>query len=494
MNVCGYALCLLASATLATSTLADTVDDFTLPMGPITVGPGEEVSEEEGTMFAPGTLGGFRVLAPVVDEEAPADDRATTSIGDGVFECDLSATSFGGGCTVGWAPDETGASFDFTGAGAVEFEILEAGVGAIVAVLLINGSVDINDVLSGAENNGAIAYLENPGPGVYSLPIAQFLNFNNPGAPFDFGSVTVVALTVAFEESFNGIVRIGAVSTTGPVGDGPEVEPPDDPDFDPPPDEELLPFVSGTYYNPARDGEGCQLTLEGDGVTLILSCYLFQDGAQAWVIGSGTLVDGVARFEVILTSGADFGDDFDADDVERTPWGTAIVRWRNCNDTRIELVTLLEDYPPFTLETTKVTRSDCTGTGPSEAALLNQGTLYDPVRDGEGFQIAAQGESNVYVLTWYTYFDGAQVWLVGSGTRTGDQLVFADLIITSGADYGADFDAGDVVRTPWGTIIFEFTDCNNAVALINPLEGQPGQPAFDQFEIPVRKLVLGTCP
>ncbi|KAA9131581.1 hypothetical protein F3N42_09710 [Marinihelvus fidelis] len=357
MTLIRYALAVfLVAATLPA--LADTVDDFTVPMGPITVGPGEEPTEEEATMFAAGVLGGFRVLVPVVDEEAPASDRATTSIVGGVFECDLTATSFGGGCTVGWPGDEEGDSFDFTEAGAVEFEILEAAAGAIVAVILINGSVSLSDVISGEETNGAVAFLENPGPGVYSLPIEQFFNFSNPTAPFDFTTVTVVAMSVAFEESFNGLVRIGPVTTSGPIGNGPDVGPPDDP----PADDDLRPLLSGTYYNAARDGEG--------------------------------------------------------------------------------------------------------------------------------FQVTVLGETGIEVITWYTYLDGRQAWLIGTGIREGDRIAFDDLVITEGADFGPDFDPGDVVRIPWGSITLDYSDCNTAMATVSP---KPELTSFDAFEVEVQKLVPGEC-
>lgn len=474
---------------------ADTVDDFTAAQGPITVGPDELPPESEATGLYPNVLGGFRVMAPVVGEDSAPASTATARIGGGEFECVVDLPSMGtendGGCAVAWPGAEQGQTFDLTNAGAFEFEVLEAGAGALVAITLVEGDVDINSVFNGDVTTGVIGFIESPTPGSYTLPINQFFNPTDPFGQFDLTSVTSIVLVAGYFDGVDGTVRIGAVSTTGPVDDGPVVNPPDDPD-DPPPDEELITFVSGTYYNPARSGEGCQVTLEGDGVTIILTCYIFQDGAQAWIIGAGTLSNGQVTFDMTLTSGGDFGNDFNPDDVVRTPWGTAIMRWSDCNNAEIQLNTLLLDYPPITLETTKVTQSDCAGAGAPEAALRNQGTLYDPARSGEGFQLAVQGESGIFVLTWYTYLDGEQVWIIGTGTQAGNQLVFDDLVITSGGDFGADFNPDNVVRTFWGSIIFLFTDCNNAIALITP--DPLGQPEFVQFEMQVRKLVLGTCP
>jgi hypothetical protein len=95
------------------------------------------------------------------------------------------------------------------------------------------------------------------------------------------------------------------------------------------------------------------------------------------------------------------------------------------------------------------------------------------------------------VLTWYTYLNGEQVWLIGTGVQSGNTIAFDDLVITSGAEFGPDFDPADVVREPWGSLVLEYSDCNNARATATPL---PGQTAFEAFEVDVRKLVTGVCP
>ncbi|MEE4174220.1 MAG: hypothetical protein V2I57_08215 [Xanthomonadales bacterium] len=482
----------------ATPAWANTVDDFSATQGPITVGPGEEPLESEATGFFDGVLDRFRVMAPALDDEAAAGSTATAEIGGGEFTCIIdfanNNSENGGGCTVAWAPDDetddgVNETFDVTNAGAFEFEVLEAAPGTVIGMFMTDNSVAPEDLIGG-QANGVFFFIENPIPGTYTLPIDQFFLPSGPLFDFNEAAVTNIGLVVGYIDGAEGTTRIGPVTSLGPIVGGTEGNPPDGPD-DPPPDEELINFVSGTYFNPARDGEGCQVTLEGDGVTIILTCYLFQDGAQAWIIGAGTLSNGQVVFNMTLTSGADFGNDFDADDVVRTPWGTAIMRWSDCNTAEIELNSNLPDYPPITLVTTKVTRNNCDGPGPDAALLASQGTLFDPLRDGEGFQLALQGETGIFVLTWYTYLNGEQVWLIGTGTQNGAQLVFDDLVITSGADFGADFDPNDVDRTFWGQVIFQFLDCNNAIAFVTPMNGQEAM--FDQFEIQVRKLVTGVC-
>ena len=157
----------------------------------------------------------------------------------------------------------------------------------------------------------------------------------------------------------------------------------------------------------------------------------------------------------------------------------------------LDLAPTLPGFFPITIPVEKVTKLNCDGPGTPASVLLNQGTMFDPARDGEGFQITAQGDSAVYVITWYTYLNGQQVWLIGTGVQTGDTITFDDLVITSGAEFGPGFDPDDVVRDPWGSLVLEYSDCNNARATATPL---PGQTAFEPFEVDVRKLVIGDCP
>jgi len=465
---------------------ADTVDNFTAPQGPITVGPGEEPPENEAAGFFDGILGGFRVMAPVVDEEAPAGSTATAGIGGGEFDCtiDFTVTSadYGGGCALSWSDDQQ-RLLDFSAAGAFEIEVIEAGPGTVLTVFILDGTVSPGQVIPTGELNGVINFLQNPAPGSYTLPIADFLNPVDPFFNFDLTSVTNVVLGTAFIEGTEGTIRLGSISTTGPVGRGETIDPPDE--------DLAAEDVNGTWFNPARDGEGCQLTLESDQTTIILSCYVFQDGEQAWFIGSGVYADGTVNFSpLVITTGGQFGDAFDTNDLVRSTWGAASLVLEDCNNATLALTPEAPGFEPFTLDLTKITQANCAGEGPSAAQLLPQGTLFDPARDGEGIQLSLQGDTNVYVMTWYTYVGGQQAWIVGSGTRTGDTLQFNDLIVTRGADFGSGFDPADVVRTPWGTVTLEFTDCNNALITADAF---PGQPGFSDYEGQLQKIVGGIC-
>jgi hypothetical protein len=79
--------------------------------------------------------------------------------------------------------------------------------------------------------------------------------------------------------------------------------------------------------------------------------------------------------------------------------------------------------------------------------------------------------------------------MIGTGTRNGNTLVFDNMIITSGAGFGSEFDADDVIRETFGMITVDFSDCNNFTATVDS-----ELPEFSDIELNVEKIVPGTCP
>jgi hypothetical protein len=89
------------------------------------------------------------------------------------------------------------------------------------------------------------------------------------------------------------------------------------------------------------------------------------------------------------------------------------------------------------------------------------GSWYDPTHDGEGFNIEIL-EGGVPLLYWYSYDgSGNQRWFVGVGVISGNQLVFDELIETSGGIFGPDFNPADVESVVVGSATFTFADCES---------------------------------
>lgn len=254
-------------------------------------------------------------------------------------------------------------------------------------------------------------------------------------------------------------------------------------------DEALSDTISGNYFNPARDGEGCMLTREADQTTFILTCYFYAGGEQAWLIGIGVLAGGEIGFEdMILTRGADYGPAFDPNAVERIPFGEVRMQFASCNEALISLAPTVPGFVPIDLPMQRIIPVACDQGVPSPANAQRAGNWFNPLRDGEGFQLAVEGDSNLHILTFYTYLNGQQVWMIGTGNLAGNVIEFADVQVTRGADFGPAFNPADVERIDFGKITMAFEDCNNAVVRAESI-----LPQFADLETSVVKIVPGQC-
>ncbi len=112
------------------------------------------------------------------------------------------------------------------------------------------------------------------------------------------------------------------------------------------------------------------------------------------------------------------------------------------------------------------------------------GHWYDPARSGEGWVLEILTDDRA-LLYWFTYDEaGGQRWLTALGrTATddgGEYLVFADLVLTSGGRFGADFDPDAIERSVVGTARLRFVDCDH---------GEFSFSAFGQeLTIPIERL------
>ncbi len=83
--------------------------------------------------------------------------------------------------------------------------------------------------------------------------------------------------------------------------------------------------------------------------------------------------------------------------------------------------------------------------------------------DGQGamINIADANGTSVFVVTWYAYLNGEQVWLIGSASiPENSSQITVPVQISNGAGFGANFMSTDVTRTDWGNLTFNFSTCN----------------------------------
>jgi hypothetical protein len=253
--------------------------------------------------------------------------------------------------------------------------------------------------------------------------------------------------------------------------------------------ESRLAHYSGNWFNPDRDGEGCQLTMDQNQALPVLTCYYYRDGEQFWIIGTGQHLGDRFEFDpMFITSGADFGSGFDADDVQISEWGSVRIDLIDCNNARFSLFPNDDDLPEFVTTKTRIVPVQCNIRSSQQPNRLLNGNYYDPDRDGEGLQLALEANPNVWALSFYTYLNGKQVWMIGAGERSGNTIHFDPMSITSGGQFGPDFNPDDIEVTTFGTITLEFSDCNNLEVTIGSV-----LPEFESSQRNMTRIVPRQC-
>lgn len=237
------------------------------------------------------------------------------------------------------------------------------------------------------------------------------------------------------------------------------------------------PALSGSWFDPARNGEGFVLEVLADGSAVVV-WFTYpaagEPGEQAWLIGQGgRLAGNRIRFDLVTrTRGGVWGDAFAPARIENVPWGTLEFEFHSCTSATVRYAGT-PAYGSGTFELTRLTELDelrCDGaraTTPNGARSLaglrsKSGPWFVATRSGEGWFVEELA-GGVTVVYWFTYDpQGNQAWTVGAGVRDGERLVVDQQTITRGTRFGSGFDPAAVQRTRWGSIEFTFTECNKA--------------------------------
>jgi hypothetical protein len=94
--------------------------------------------------------------------------------------------------------------------------------------------------------------------------------------------------------------------------------------------------LTGSWWNPSRSGEGFFLDVStvGGRKVLLASWFTYLGGKQQYLVGSADVGVGEAfvELDMISTRGANFGSQFQANQVQRIPWGTVRLEFFGCND------------------------------------------------------------------------------------------------------------------------------------------------------------------
>ena len=421
------------------------------------VTPATAVTEDQAGGFdtAPETITGNRLFG--IDEPG-----TTGTIGGGRLTCTMNAPE--DGCIVFYNFIDP---YDLTQGGTLDT--------VIVDVESVSGGPVLFNFSIASENDGiaGTTTVFDLQPGENALPLSSLIPVT---ANFDVTAAEGLVLAILNDSSSGATLVLREIYLSG---NGSFIQ--------------VNAASSSTFFDPNRDGEGIQFVVLPDNETIVLTWYTYVNGQQLWLIGSGPLVNGAGQLELIATSGAQFGSGFRPADVLREVWGTMEFRLLDCNRIVATAIPQAAGFAPVAIAMTRVLGTDCVdldpATTPAGGALGFEysGTYFDPARDGEGFQIAIEEDGRTVVATWYTYLDGQPIWLIGVGAANGSTVTL-DMTITSGAQYGEAFDPADVVRTSWGTVRLNWSDCNNVEAQISPTVA-----GFEAFTLFLEKIGAAQC-
>ncbi len=113
---------------------------------------------------------------------------------------------------------------------------------------------------------------------------------------------------------------------------------------------------SGAWIVPSRDGEGWFIQELPNGSAAIFWFTFTPDGKQAYV--NGVAARNGSRLEMtqsIITRGTNFGDAFDANEVERIPWGRLEFDFANCNAAAVNFASTLPGYGSAARQAARIT-------------------------------------------------------------------------------------------------------------------------------------------
>ena len=255
--------------------------------------------------------------------------------------------------------------------------------------------------------------------------------------------------------------------------------------------------VSGTWHALGRSGVGYIVEVLPDGRVVLAWAAYNGEGGQRWLLGIGEQRGNrIVADDMIVTSGARFGADFDSADVVRVPnAGSLELVFTGCNAGLVNFRGFGQSGRADDLvRTTGIAGVDCTGDGSVLPPLaFVSGSWHDPSHDGEGVTVHLLPDGRA-IMYWYSYDpDGNQRWFIGVGTVESDgRIVIEEITTTSGAMFGNDFVAGEVVRAPFGEVVFDL-GCDSGSMMYDLDDPEFGSGALDLIRL-TRIAGAPPCP
>ncbi len=237
--------------------------------------------------------------------------------------------------------------------------------------------------------------------------------------------------------------------------------------------------ISGNWFDPNRSGEGYIIQVLGDG-RVVLVWFTFppnptETDLQAWMMGVGYFEgDHIVVENMQSLKGTVFGSGFNMHDLITKDWGRIEMVFVNCNvggtqysgppefgNGFLPMQRLTVIHGHICLSPGAEGEESSDSIDPTLASEAASGAFFQPTRSGEGWLMEYLGGGRVAVQ-WFTYNpDGTAARLSGLGRINGTRVIVEQLLYVTGTEFGSNFDLADVVIQDWGSMTFEFFDCDN---------------------------------
>ncbi len=244
--------------------------------------------------------------------------------------------------------------------------------------------------------------------------------------------------------------------------------------------------ISGSWFNSGESGHGLQLEmLDNNGTqSLLATWFVFKDDKPMWLIGVGEVQGNSVDIDMQITSNTGFPiANFNSQDINTTFWGTIKLQFDTNQSGQLIWSSSLPGFGNGSLSIERFTQLAST-TNNNGINGCHSGSWYSPSQDGHGFmaEILENNAGTIMLMTWYTYVDGEQVWMVGNGPVEGNSATLS-VLYGAGGQFPPNFDPDEVNFEPWGTFTFDLIDNNNAT-----ISWTSTEPGFSSDELDVTRL------
>jgi len=232
---------------------------------------------------------------------------------------------------------------------------------------------------------------------------------------------------------------------------------------------------SGAWFNPDTSGQGQLIDVEPEGQVMFVSWFTYTDAAsdnpfeQRWLTAEGNYSGNTAVLDLYETLGGKFDD---PQEVTNTPIGEVTLSFTDCGQGQmtysLDEEELQGEFPLIRLIPGSGNVCEELSGNTTQAVDINagmDGAWFDLNTSGQGFFIDAHPDpegGNFIFVAWFTYGEDTASglrWLTAEGGFEGS-IAEIDVYEVTGGSFD---DPQPISRVIVGTMILDFTDCNNAL-------------------------------